>query len=396
MRGITIGIDAVNLRNGGGITHLKEFLTHARPEEHGIERIIIFSGRYTLDQLPERKWIVKHHDRLMDMALPFRTGFQLFAMDKLLQRYGCDILFAPGGLYQGGFRPFVGMSQNMLLFEKTERDRHGLSWPWVRLNILRKLQSRCFRRAEGIIFISKYAKNYILGDLKDLNGKENRLIHHGVGKRFEKPPKPQVPLSGYSSESPFKLLYVSSIVCYKHQWNVVEAVARLRGEGYPISLQIIGAPLSTSSMVLLEKAIAKFDPTGQFAFYLGVSPFEEIEKAYHEADGFIYASTCENMPNIVIEAMSSGLPMVASHYGPMPEFLGDACLYFDPVSMEGIVAALKTYLDNPERRAELADRAHRYSQQYTWENCSLETLGFLSEVVAKSRVFLPIGLFCWA
>ena len=82
---------------------------------------------------------------------------------------------------------------------------------------------------------------------------------------------------------------------------------------------------------------------GLFAVYAGAVPFEQIEHAYHKADGFIYASTCENMPNIVIEAMSSGLPILSSNYGPMPEFLKDACLYFDPTSVESIINALKKY-----------------------------------------------------
>ena len=38
---------------------------------------------------------------------------------------------------------------------------------------------------------------------------------------------------------------------------------------------------------------------------------------------FIFASTCENMPNILIEGMSSGLPILCSNYLPMPEFLKD-------------------------------------------------------------------------
>lgn len=384
MKPIIIGIDAVNLRNGGGITHLKEFLTYIEPKEHGINKIIVFSGHYTLNQLPERAWLIKYHEELMDGNLLMRTFFQLFKLTRLLKKFRCDILFAPSGTYQGKFHPFVGMSQNMLLFEKKERDRHGFSWAWIRLNLLRMLQLRSFRRAEGIIFISKYAKNYILNQNKSLNGKNTRLIHHGVGKRFRKLPKQQHPISYYSMSKPFRLLYISSIDCYKHQWILIEAVSHLRKMGYPVVLDMIGAPLFAKSVNRLELILTKVDPLKHFANYLGTVSFEQIEQAYHDADGFIYASTCENMPNIVIEAMSSGLPIMSSNYGPMPEFLEDSSLYFDPTLVEDTIIGLKEFLDNANYRAEIAAKSYLYAQKYTWETCTAETLKFLKEIVTKN------------
>jgi hypothetical protein len=54
-----IGIDASNLRTGGGITHLVELLRAADPGSHGITQLVVWGGRATLDRLDDQPWLVK-------------------------------------------------------------------------------------------------------------------------------------------------------------------------------------------------------------------------------------------------------------------------------------------------------------------------------------------------
>jgi hypothetical protein len=49
-----VGIDASNIRSGGGVTHLKELLAAAEPNRQGVQHVIVWGGRATLGQLPER------------------------------------------------------------------------------------------------------------------------------------------------------------------------------------------------------------------------------------------------------------------------------------------------------------------------------------------------------
>ena len=62
----TIGIDATNLRGGGGVTHLVELLRATQPEFHGIDRIVVWSGTITLTALEDRA--------LVDQALSAIAG----------------------------------------------------------------------------------------------------------------------------------------------------------------------------------------------------------------------------------------------------------------------------------------------------------------------------------
>ncbi len=115
-----LGIDASNIRIGGGVTHLVEVLRAVEPSEHGIARITVWGGVNTLKRIEGRPWLFKIHEPLLDRPLPVRQCWQRFALQKLARLNGSDLLFCPGGSYAGSFRPFVAMSQNMQPFEWLE------------------------------------------------------------------------------------------------------------------------------------------------------------------------------------------------------------------------------------------------------------------------------------
>ncbi|HUI65290.1 MAG TPA: glycosyltransferase, partial [Bacteroidota bacterium] len=110
--------------------------------------------------------------------------------------------------------------------------------------------------------------------------------------------------------------------------------------------------------------------------------YEKLPSLYRQADGFVFASSCENMPNILLEAMASGLPIACSEREPMPELLGDAGVYFDPVKPEAIAKTLGQFLHDQVLRERLAHQAYTRSQAYSWTRCARETFSFLSRVGA--------------
>ena len=94
---LTIGIDATNIRIGGGITHLVELLRAAQPAEHGIDRIVVWGGTPTLTALEDRPWLVKRNPPALDKGLLQRTLWQRFCLSQATRDEGCDVLFVPGG-----------------------------------------------------------------------------------------------------------------------------------------------------------------------------------------------------------------------------------------------------------------------------------------------------------
>ena len=90
------------------------------------------------------------------------------------------------------------------------------------------------------------------------------------------------------------------------------------------------------------------------------------------------------MPNILIELMASGLPITCSNFGPMPEVLGDAGIYFNPESPLEIRDALMKLLDSPELRASLASKSFEKAKKYSWSLCADKTFQFLAKVAQNA------------
>lgn len=373
-----VGIDASNIRAGGGVTHLVELLRAADPQAHGFSQVIVWSGLATLSRIDDRPWLVKSHQPILDKSLPYRTFWQRFRLSDVARAAGCDVLFVPGGSYAGDFQPIVTMSQNLLPFEWPEMRRYGWSWVTLKMMMLRWTQSRTFRRADGLIFLTQYAQDAVMRVIGTTNGKTT-IVSHGTDERFFSPPREQLAIDAYSVDRPFRILYVSIIDMYKHQWHVAEAVVTLRKTGLSLEVDFIG-PSYGPALKLLSEVIEKHDPKGKFLHYRGTIPFEELHTAYRQADAFVFASSCENLPNILKEAMAAGLPIACSNRGPMPEVLVDAGVYFDPERPGEIAEALLTLFNQPALRRQLAGQSYAAAQDYSWERCVQETFSFIAQV----------------
>jgi glycosyltransferase involved in cell wall biosynthesis len=371
-----LGIDAFNLRTGGGVTHLVELLRAAKLPAHGFDRVIVWGGAETLAKIDARAWLVKAHDPLLDRGLLCRVFWQRFRLRKLAEQAGCDVLFVPGGSDASGFKPMVTMSRNMLPFEWREMRRYGWSLSTLKFLLLRWTQSYSFRRADGVIFLTEYARDAVLKVTGTLQGK-SALVPHGINPRFTRPPQSQRLFADYKESLPCRVIYVSIVDRYKHQWHVAEAVAQLRSAGIPVTLELVGPP--AWGMRRLKEVLNRVDPDGSFITYRGAVPYEELDRYYERADVGVFASSCENMPNILLEGMAAGLPMACSRMGPMPEVLGDAGVYFDPEDSGDIARALRELIEVPDLRASMAQSAWERVQVFSWHRCADDTFNFLAE-----------------
>jgi glycosyltransferase involved in cell wall biosynthesis len=376
-----LGIDAVNIRQGGGLTHLVKLLEAASPEDFGFAQVTVWCGQQTARALPPASWMTVVSQPWMDAGLPRRVWGHQWRLGRLISQSGCDVVFSPGGtLPKFVRRPQVTMSQNLLPFEPQEAARFGKCHPmrW-KMWLLRQAQARSFKRADGIIFLTQYAQQVVERRLGPLSA-ATALVPHGVEPRFRSAPRPQRQLANCSIESPFKLLYVSILMPYKHQLAVMHAVAALRRSGAPVELTLVGQAWGRYGRRVLRLS-RDLDPSGTFIRWRGAVAFDEIAATYHQADAFIFASSCENLPNIMIEAMAAGLPIISSSMGPMPEVLGRRDALFDPTDVDDVTRQLRRLLNDATWRGELAATAWERAAAYSWQLCAKQTMDFLAHVL---------------
>lgn len=378
-----IGIDASNLRSGGGLTHLIELLHEAHPTLLGIERIVVWGGRPTLQALTSRPWLDKRNPPALDRGLLYRTLWQRYRLSQAARDEHCDLLFVPGGSFAGNFHPVVTMSQNLLPFEFRELRRFGCTLFTLKLLLLRLTQTRSFQRANGVIFLTDYARSVVLSVTGKLRG-PTCIVPHGLNPRFNLMPKSQRHIRDYNYAHPYRVLYVSIIDQYKHQWHVVEAVAALRKQGMSIVLDLVG-PAYLPALKRLNQTLDHADAERHWVHYHGAIAFEALHHHYAQADLGLFASSCENMPNILLETMASGLPIACSNRGPMPEVLGKAGVFFDPEQPIDIARALRELIVSPELRTKLAQESYECAQKYSWQRCANETFQFLNAVKQRHK-----------
>jgi len=378
-----IGIDGSNLRSGGLITHAAELLRHGDPLRHGITRVTLWGSAELLRRVSPRPWLDLVHVAMLDGPLPGRVAWQVF-MRSRLARAACDVLFSPGATPPGTFRPYVAMSANMLPFDPRETGRYRWTRGWLRALLLHPQQAHAFREADAVIFLTEFARTTIGARARIPATTRTAVIPSGVSPRFLGTPHVSRPLSSYSAEEPFRFLYVSDIHPYKHQWNVVEAVSRLRHEGLPVALDLIGDPVHPASSKHLRHTLAQH--RGEtFIRIFDQFPHEDLPPIYRDAAAFVFASTCENLPMTLVEAMASGLPVASSDTRPMPDILGEAGTYFDAESASSIEAALRRLVLDAEGRAAAARRGFEEASKYSWERNADDTFALLADV-ARTRL----------
>jgi alpha-1,3-rhamnosyl/mannosyltransferase len=83
-----------------------------------------------------------------------------------------------------------------------------------------------------------------------------------------------------------------------------------------------------------------------------------------------YPSLYEGFGLPPLEAMTAGVPVVATRAGALPEILGDAAEWADVGDVDGLAEAISVVLDDYRLRHSLIDKGHAQVARYTWDRCA--------------------------
>ena len=377
-----LGIDASNIRSGGGLTHLIELLNVFNPQNCKYKKIIVWSSLKTLDKLNDKQWIVKRNHHYLNKNFLYQIFWQWKYLDKQAKQENCSLIFVPGSSFIFSFRPVVTMNQNLLPFKWNEIKRYGFSLFTLKLLILRFSQSISFHKANGIIFLTKNAYNNVFQKTGKLKA-STIIIPHGVHKRFFHKPRSQKIVFKGKFDAPIKLIYLSSIEPYKHHDKVIKAVGQLIQNQIPIILDIYGSSPRSKLINKLKRIINKHDLFKKYIRYKGSVRHEKIHELYLEYDIAIFASSCETFGQILLEGLASGIPTASSNMSSMPELLGDSVIYFNPTDINSIFSSLSLFINSPNLRIEKAKKGYELAKKFTWEETAKETFDFLHSLESK-------------
>lgn len=161
------------------------------------------------------------------------------------------------------------------------------------------------------------------------------------------------------------LLFFGRLVIEKGVEDYGAAVAELARRGRPVRPLIVGAGPAEAAMSALPGAVLTGHLDGP-----------DLAAAVASADIMLHPSTTEAFGNVVLEAMASGLAVVAADAPSSAVLLrdGETGLFYRPGDLEGCVAALSALLDDPPGRLLLGEAARRRSLAYCWDAASQAVL----------------------
>jgi len=176
---------------------------------------------------------------------------------------------------------------------------------------------------------------------------------------------------------------VARLVPIKNVRLLVEAIAIVRERVPNVHLLIVGDGPERTSVRALVGELGLVD----CVTFTGQLPHRDTPPCYRTADVFALSSDFDNSPNAVLEAMASGLPVVATDGGGVREFVGvGGGLLVPPGDAAALAKALERYLtDASWARAVGAHNRRTASAEFSWPASARQLLAVYERVVAARR-----------
>ncbi|MGX7927482.1 glycosyltransferase family 4 protein [Tsuneonella sp. HG094] len=368
-----IVINAYSARLGGGQTYVRNLLQRV-PDDPALE-ILVFAPPGLA--LPEHPAIVRGTTRWPVENPLLRLFWERFRLPRILAESEADILFSPGGLLNtivpDGCRT-VTMFRNMLPFDKAMRDRLKWGPQKVRNLLLRRSLLSSMQRADLVIFISEFGRNQIerLGRLK-----KTVTISHGIARPFltasTRLPRPDV-----AGDGPY-ILYVSRFEPYKHHIEVVQGYAMLPKPLRDQYRLVLAGEDNYEAAADVRALIERSGLTDRVVLAGGV-PYDQLPALYNNAEVNVFASSCENCPNILLESMGAGRPVLSSDVMPMPEIGGLDLAYFSPYDPADFCRQLELVLSDERLADRVVQAARDRAALYDWDVTANRTWAALRDL----------------
>jgi glycosyltransferase involved in cell wall biosynthesis len=199
-----------------------------------------------------------------------------------------------------------------------------------------------------------------------------RVVHHGVPQSLRPLATPSAPPLdlpgglGLPEATSRYVLAVGTIEPRKDYPGLVRAFSSIAVTRPDVALVVAGRDGWGADA--FHDAVAS-SPVRARIRQLGYVPDESLERLLTGASVLAYPSVYEGFGFPPLEAMTAGVPVVATRAGAVPEIVGDAAVLVEPRDVDALAGALERVLDDHVAHGELVDMGHVRAAQFTWEAC---------------------------
>ncbi len=313
-----------------------------------------------------------------------RSLADIWSMSRSVMQHRVDIFFFPT-MYS--YFPIFNRVKIVVTLHDLIADNYPeLTFPDARSRFFWRLKQRvAIWQASIITTVSQYSRSQILQRF-GLPNARLRVISEAAQPVFRvtAPGADRdavLETYGLSSGDEF-LLYVGGISPHKNLGTLVDAFRHIRDSSPTVKLVLVGDYKDDpfySAYPALRSQIDELKLNGSVLFTGFVSD-EDLVHLYNAAAALVFPSMDEGFGLPAVEAMSCGTPVAASNCGSLPEVLGDAGIFFDPVNALDIAAVVSGLLSDVAERQNLRERGLARARLFRWETSAQEALAIFNEL----------------
>ncbi len=243
---------------------------------------------------------------------------------------------------------------------------------WHRLVNFRKT----LKRANHIIAVSEYTKADIIR-LFDIPAERISVVYPGIDRNLFRPDLPEDKLREvrniYGLPGDY-ILFLNTMEPRKNLVNFVKAFEKIKP---PVSLVVGGKKGWKYNRIF---ATMNNSSKRRQIKYLGYIPEQHKPYLIRMASVVGFPSFYEGFGFPALEALSVGVPVLASNITALPETVEDAALMVDPYNIDDLAQGLETLLTDHNLRRQLIERGLKQAEKFNWETAAEKLLNVISSL----------------
>ena len=365
-------INALAASAGGGLTYVRNVLPHLEAQSDLKVTIVLNSG------LREEFRAISRVDFLdPQISRAGRFWYEQSTLPNLIRRCRADVLLSTGNFaLRKSPVPQILLSRNSLYtsadFYRDLRLRHEYR-AWLDTHLRALIAKRSIHWAD----ITVAPSEAFAAELRRWTGAPVLAIHHGFDQENfvsdSSPLGPEVEEKLRVAEPSLKLLFVSHYNYYRNFETLIRALPLLRDQMADRRVNLLltcnlvagknpGAYRPEAAAELVKKL-----GVSDLVVELGAIPYRQLHLLYSRADVYVTPAYTETFAHPLVEAMASGIPVVASDLAVHQEICGAAAAYFPPFSAEALAGIVAQGVASPETSRRMAAAGLERARQFSWK-----------------------------
>jgi glycosyltransferase involved in cell wall biosynthesis len=331
----------------------------------------------------------------MQMSVARRFWFEEFRLSELLQQTHADVLLSAGNFaLRKSPVPQILLSRNSI-YTSADFSRDLLSRReyrmWLDTRVRGVLAKQSIRWADVTIAPTEA----FASELRCWTGVQVRAIHHGFDRdaftRNSGPLPEHVAEKIESAQGSLKLIFVSHYNYYRNLETLLRALPLLRKrlEGRSVRLFLTcrlraGENPGAYNPESAQRLIKNLGVSGMVV-ELGAVPYDQVHRLYSCADVYVTPAYTETFAHPLVEAMSTGIPVIASDIAVHREICEDAARYFPPFSPELLTERIVEVATSPETARQIAAAGLARAQHFSWKRHVASIVGIAAELTKSAN-----------